>query len=158
MIRIEVDDRTVKAWLAKLERVVTDMTPAMRAIGHFLAESARLRFRDSTAPDGRRWAPLSPVTIARRRKGSSTPLLDTGRLRNSITFRADRRSADIGTNVIYAAVQQLGARKGAFGRTRRGSPIPWGNIPARPYLGVSADDRRDIVGLLRDVIQREARP
>lgn len=162
MIRIEVDDRSVKAWLAKLERTVSDMTPAMRAIGHFLAESARLRFRDSKAPDGRPWAPLSPVTLALRRRGrgsgSDKPLLNFGILRDSITFRADRRSVTVGTNVIYAAVQQLGARKGAFGQTRRGAPIPWGNIPARPFLGVSHEDRADIVALLRDAIAREARP
>lgn len=42
-----------------------------------------------------------------------------------------------------------GARKGQFGRTSRGAPIPWGNIPARDFLGVSADDRVGIVDVLR---------
>ena len=40
-------------------------------------------------------------------------------------------------------------------RTRRGAPIPWGNIPARPYLGLSADDETEVVRILRDYLERQ---
>ena len=147
MIRIEVDDRAVKAWLGAL--IEKGRRPPMRAIGHALAENARLRFRESRGPDGQPWAPLSPATIARRRQGSSKPLLDTGRLRNSITYATEGQNAVVvGTNVRYGRMQQQGAAKGEFGRTSRGSPIPWGRVPGRPYLGVGASDRRDISEIL----------
>lgn len=156
-ITIKIEDAGVQSFLRRLERVATDLRRPLGEIGHTLAENARLRFRVSRGPDGTRWQRLSPVTIARRRKGSAVPLLDTGKLRNEITFRPDARSVTVGTNVIYAAVQQLGARKGAFGRTSRGAPIPWGTIPPRPFLGVSTEDREEIIDILRSAITREVR-
>ena len=54
----------------------------------------------------------------------------------------------VGSSLEYAAVQQFGARRGEFGRTRRGAPIPWGDIPARPFLGVSRVDRVEILDIL----------
>jgi len=52
--------------------------------------------------------------------------------------------------MVYAAVHQFGAAQGAFGNTSRGSPIPWGDIPARPYLGLSDDDRQEIETFVAD--------
>ncbi|MGB0955835.1 MAG: phage virion morphogenesis protein [Panacagrimonas sp.] len=50
-------------------------------------------------------------------------------------------------------IQQFGARKGAFGTTRRGAPIPWGDIPARPFLGISDEDRTEIELLLFEFLE-----
>lgn len=176
---IEVDDREIRAALDRLTRTGADPTPALREVGSYLSEAIRLRFREGVGPDGKPWAPLSPITRAVRaargaggapsyksgpNKGryklgpamqyaNAKPLLDTGRLRNSITYRADRDGVSIGTNVVYAAVQHFGARRGAFGTTSRGAPIPWGNIPARPFLGVSREDSSEIVGILQRAIQ-----
>jgi phage gpG-like protein len=52
----------------------------------------------------------------------------------------------------YAAVQQFGAVAGALGRNKRGSPIPWGNIPARPFLGVSAQDKVEVLEILQEAL------
>ena len=61
-----------------------------------------------------------------------------------------------GSPMVYAAAMQFGAAQGAFGRTRRNGPIPWGNIPARPFLGISADDETNILGALAGWIERAA--
>lgn len=37
------------------------------------------------------------------------------------------------------------ARQGA-------SPLPWGDIPARPFLGASDDDQANIVSLVRSYL------
>jgi len=55
-------------------------------------------------------------------------------------------------------VQQFGAKKGQFGKTRRGAPIPWGNIPARPFLGVSVSDRSDILAILAEHLRKAINP
>lgn len=52
---------------------------------------------------------------------NTKPLIDTGRLRRSITTRVKPMAIEYGTNVVYAATQQ-------FGTTR---------IPARPFLPVT---------------------
>jgi hypothetical protein len=37
----------------------------------------------------------------------------------------------------------FGAKQGAFGRTSRGGPIPWGDIPARPLLPIDEQGNMD---------------
>jgi hypothetical protein len=53
--------------------------------------------------------------------------------------------------MIYAGVQQEGAERGAFGQTKHGSPIPWGDIPAREMFGVSQDDEVEVVHILTSI-------
>lgn len=151
-VNITIDDREVNAAFRKLTKVGSDLRPVLTAIGETLVESTKLRFRDSKAPDGTHWRPLSPVTIALRRKGSSQPLMDTGLLRSSITRVVGVRDVVVGTNVRYAGTQHFGARKGRYGSTRRGAPIPWGNVPARPFLGLSSDDQRDVLEIMREAL------
>lgn len=76
-------------------------------------------------------------------------LRDTGRLANSINARVEGGSVLLGTNVTYAITHQQGAKKGQYGRSRRGGPIPWGNVPARPFFGYSDQDQADVLELLQ---------
>jgi phage virion morphogenesis protein len=134
------------------------LRPALREIGEALAESTRRRFATSTAPDGSRWAPNAQTTYlgmlgskdtgkdGRLNKRGSTkvmnkkPLVASGLLADSITWQLTDNGVEIGTNRIYAGTHQFGASRGQYGTTSRGAPIPWGNIPARPFLGLSAAD------------------
>ena len=53
-------------------------------------------------------APLSPATASYRGQGAK-PLLDTGRLRDSITYQLkDRETVSVGTNLPYAPIQNEG--------------------------------------------------
>lgn len=72
----------------------------------------------------------------------------SGRLASSIAPSYGPSFAAAGTNVVYATTQQLGARRGAFGTTSRGAPIPWGDIPARHFVGLSHHTELDILGLV----------
>lgn len=134
VLHISVDNREVLSALGGLQARLSDLQPAMRDIGDDIKAEVDNAFRSGQSPYGEPWAPLSPVTIARRRKNSSVPLRDTGRLANSISVFADAHSVTVGTNVEYASTHQFGARRGEFGKTRRGNPIPWGSIPARPFM------------------------
>lgn len=125
------------AWLIEHKASVLD------AIGHAIAEQVRLGFRDGRSPRGESWEPLTHVTLSRRKNGGvgAKPLMDTGRLRDSIGHAVQGDTVEIGTNVEYAALHQFGAAQGAFGlgnyKKRNGSfPIPWGNVPARPFLPI----------------------
>ena len=46
-------------------------------------------------------------------------------------------------------MQQFGAKRGQFGAA------PWGDIPARPFLGASDDDQANIVRLVRSYLMGE---
>ncbi|MDP2794728.1 MAG: transposase [Sulfurisoma sp.] len=52
----------------------------------------------------------------------------------------------IGSNRLYAGVQQFGASRHQFGRA------PWGDIPARPFLGISAGDKADTLETVADFL------
>jgi len=115
-----------------------DMTPAFRSIGRIVKTGTQLRFRQQKSPEGARW---KPSQRAQRTHGQTLRL--TGRLRNSLTYVADRASVAIGTNVVYGPIHQFGGLAG------RGRKVV---IPARPYLGASEADKLAVVDTLNDFI------
>ena len=153
---VTVDDAQVKERLQGLLDATGDLTPAWRDIGEYLMISTRHRFRDQRAPDGTAWAPLSPVTRKRKKKNKDLILVLDGYLRDSIHYEVSPDELVLGTNRVYAAAQQFGMPKGYAGTTKRGAPIPWGNIPARPFLGFSEDDRQEVLAILGTFLERAA--
>jgi phage gpG-like protein len=122
----------------KLSGLATGDTPARLAnvLGAEALAQVQLGFRESRDPYGRPWAPL--------KLRSGKPLLDTGRMRSSFSYKSNgRRGFTIGTNFIGAAVHQHGAtivpKRAKFLRfkaSRRGKPIfsKKVTIPARPMM------------------------
>jgi phage virion morphogenesis protein len=163
MIRLELQhEHEVRQALDNLAAAFDDMTPVMQEIGEYLVEATRRRFLAGVSPAGARWAAKSPATIAATRargeRADPRPLFGpSGRLSREIAYRAGRRQTEVGSSLIYAAVQQLGAAKGQFGRTRRGAPIPWGRIPARPFLGLDDRDDDAILDIVAEAVGRAAR-
>jgi phage virion morphogenesis protein len=151
IIRVDVRADETNALLLELQRRTGDIRPAMEGIAQILVSNTQLRFVDQNDPAGNPWVRLSDVTLARRRKnGDGAQILrDTGRLANSINARVEGGSVSLGTNVVYAITHQQGAKKGQYGRSRRGGPIPWGNVPARSFLGYSDQDQADVLELLQ---------
>lgn len=136
-----------------------DMTPIYTDIGEYMVEATRQRFQRGQAPDGSAWAPKSQNTIERYKAmgyGSLTrPLIGPGRaLSRQIQRIVSAHGVEIGSSLIYSGVMQDGAAKGAFGSDKRGRSIPWGNIPARPWLGLSAEDDRTIVEIAEEHVSR----
>lgn len=150
MITIELKDAEVARMLARLAASMSDLTPVMQEIGEQLVYETGQRFNQGVAPEGGAWAPKSEATIrAYQRRGdgvSFKPLFGpSGRLHSTIDYRAGSDFAEVGSGAIYAAVMQFGAGKGAFGSDSAGHSIPWGTIPARPFLGLSEIDRGNII-------------
>lgn len=152
MIGVDINDQEARDLINELKRRMGNLTPVMEAVGQIIQSGTQQRFVDQRGPDGSPWDALSPVTLARRRKaGRGAQILrDTGRLMNSISYKVTGDSVKVFTNVIYAGTQQLGARQGAY---RASPPVPWGNIPARPFLGYSADDNAAVIEVLQGYLQ-----
>ena len=171
VIDIAVNDAELKAALQQLAAKLNDLTPFFKDVGETLLNSTRERFRSQRAPDGTPWAPLSPAYAARKKRHKDKPLTLSGALRGTLVKQTDQDSLRIGTPLIYGATHQFGAAKGSFGtvtarvneytrRSRSGATftvrahtrqmtVPWGDIPARPFLGLSADDRSDLLDALQ---------
>lgn len=132
--------------LAQLQAKMADLAPALRSVGAMLKDEARLCFVEQSSPYGMKWRPLSPVTVAKRRKGEGSGeiqiLRDTGRLMNSIAVNSSASSVEVGSNLVYAAIHQFG---GMAGRNRKVS------IPARPFLptnGLPLEQMTELVDIL----------
>ena len=140
-----------------------NLSPVHRAIGELLVDSTKQRFADSQAPDGSTWQTLSETTLmqyvstfgksnfgksgrinkagAARVQGRKPLIGKSKSLSTQIFYEvsANGNELTVGSPMIYAAVQQFGQKKGASGASKRG-PIPWGDIPPRPFIGLSTDD------------------
>ncbi len=173
MIEIEFKDDEISGGLSRLQAALTDLTPVMQDLGEYFVDSTKQRFMAGTAPDGSPWAPKSEATKATyRRRGDKVddrPLFGpSGALSSGIFHRAGSDSVAWGSSRIYAGVMQFGAAQGQFGaamgRTRPSekrassqdyfSPIPWGDIPARPFLGLSSEDRDVVLEEIAEWLER----
>lgn len=151
---ITIDDTEVVNALNQLLKKSADLTPALNDIGEMLDKSHDQRFDLEVTPDGMPWEYLSVLsTLLNKEKNFDKILTESGRLRESLHYQVNKNTLAFGTNVVYAAVHQFGALKGAFGQNKRGTPLPWGNIPARPFLGVSKGDEDRMREILKDHLQ-----
>lgn len=154
-----IDDAAPRLVLTRLDDAMGDMTDVMDSVGRALVRGAKERIdQTNIAPDGTAWVPSKRV----EEHGGKTLLL-SGQLERSINQMAAADHVVVGSNEVYARVMQQGAEQGEFGaaigRTRTDgkrkrsqdyfTPLPWGDIPARPYLGISPPDWDNI----QDVIE-----
>lgn len=155
-VKITGDIERLKKALKELG--IIEFKKANKAIGEILKESTVERFSTKKAPDEKKWQ-QSKSSIA---KGKTT-LLDSAILRNSIKYRANAKGVVIGTNTIYAATHQLGDTRTIKAKTRKGLRFniagQWFNkkvvkitIPARPFLGISNDDMKEIESTMIDIL------
>lgn len=130
---IHADIEPISARLNRLAVGLGDLQPVMNNIGQLLEESTELRISNTkTAPDGTPWRGLSAKTLAQKTGKSGKTrdgiLVDTGSLMRSITHEASANSVIVGSGEIYARWHQQGTK----------------HMPARPFLGLSETDVRDI--------------
>lgn len=123
---------------------LTDTQGLMAEIGKAMKGQTIRRFQAGVDPEGNAWTPVKNPrrdSRGRRRSGRASPLVDTGRLRNSISFSATPFEVYVGSNLVYARIHQLGGQAG------RGRQV---TIPARPYLGLSEEDIEEIKSIVQD--------
>ena len=174
---IELTNRSGLDYLHGLVERAKDMRPVLEEIGVDMQESTIQRFSTTKAPDETPWAPNSVATLlnysqrfARNKNGTLKPAgvralgakkpgTDTGSMANSsINWQLKGDDAvGIGSSMPYAGTFHYGAKSGEFGFgfyvTREGSfPLPWGDIPARPFLGASEEDKANIVDLVNSYL------
>ena len=162
MSTIKLDDAEVQRLFAEIDARLGDLTKPMAAIGDMLVKSTIQRFDEGINPEGVPWAAKSLETIDayRQRSDSKNSKIDSrplhgpsGDLSSTIYAETGPTSARVGSPKVYAATMQFGALKGEFGTASNNTPIPWGNIPARPFLGFSEDDRTAILETLTEWLE-----
>ncbi|MDP2548485.1 phage virion morphogenesis protein [Oceanobacter sp. 4_MG-2023] len=129
--------------LAKLND--RDHADLLEGVGGLVEGQAKNRIRnEKTAPDGTPWQAWSDNYRATRHGGNSL-LMGEGHLDDSIQYIVDGDEVAVGSNLIYAAIHQLGG-------TPDMAPGP-AAISARAYLGLSVENEHDIDGLIEDFLR-----
>ncbi len=155
VVSVTIERDEISAGLAKLGAALANPLPVFQDFGEYLVKSTTDRFPTGRAPDGSVWAPKSPVTIAAQ-GGRRTNRLDTrplfgpsGALSSTINYEAFSDRVEWGSPMVYAAMQQ-------FGGTRSQFPNLWGDIPARPFLGISAEDETALLDICAEWLENAA--
>ncbi len=115
------------------------MRNLLGAVGAELESQTRRRIaEEKESPEGKPWAAWSEG-YARTRHSGHGLLVGEGALLDSIAYAVSSDgSVVVGSNLVYAAIHQ-------FGGAEAGKP---GLPPARPYLGLSAENTRDVEGVI----------
>lgn len=103
------NDEKVKALLKKAGEKAKDLKIPLKQCGILMLGSIDKNFRAEGRPN--RWAPLSPMTIAmRRKKGRGAKILqDTGHGKGSIVYKVvSNQKVQIGTDLDYMRIHQEG--------------------------------------------------
>ena len=112
-------------------RNLSNLQPFWQSVGEYMkTRTIKECFDKEQSPDGEKWKPI------KHRQGKI--LQDTGELKKSIQYEADNSSVTVGSKLIYARAHQ-------FGR---------GKIPARPFLGVTEDDKKHIAQMIKIFLKR----
>lgn len=142
-VGIQVDTSGLDAALKRINRLSATLEAKRHlydVIGALVTSQTQERLQnEKTAPDGTPWKEWS-ASYAATRGPQHSLLINEGFLQTTIQHAAFSDHVIVGSNRIYAAVHQYGyePRK----------------IPARPYLGLSQENQREIVATLHDMIER----
>lgn len=126
---------------------MADKQELTNSIGEALVSGAVLRFSMEEDPDGNKWQPSR-----RAQSTGGQTLNDIGRLLDSIDYATTLDMVMVGTNAKYARIHQLGGKirpkskkrlkfKGSDGQDVFAKEV---TIPARPFIGISADDLEEV--------------
>lgn len=158
-VRIVGDIRQLQAKLKRMQ--VFKVRPIAAKVGEALVSSTIRRFDEQRDPSGKAWKPLAVATVlgslskkdftkrgrlrkrAEERLQGRKILIQSARLRNSISSRVSGFKVAVGTNVVYGRIHQFGGKAG------------WGKrvvIPARPFLGISEADLAEIDRIVREEV------
>lgn len=175
-IQVDFNGALLTNYLSQVLHRVKNTRPILHDIGELLTETTKRRFSTSTGPDGRKWAPNKPSTLEQymlrisgayardgRRLGNlkgyydksgratkktanrlaaKKPLIGESKtLSTTIFYQVTPGAVRIGSPMVYSAIQQ-------YGGSRNQHPNLWGDIPARPFLGISRADRESILAIV----------
>lgn len=152
----------IRERLREIASRVSNLSPILKAIGDRMVEQTKRRFEaGGPAPDESPWQPSKSQNPKRIRT-----LTVSGHLRDSIRCQLiGSNTVAIGTNRVYAAIHQFGGKTAAHiirPRNKKALKTPYGLfkkvnhpgsvIPARPFLGLSAANSDEILGIINEYI------
>jgi len=129
---------------ASLQQIINSLqnpAPLLDQVGQYLKKSTQERISTTKkSPSDQPWAPWADVTaMAREKKGTAGRglLFDSGALYDSIDYQVQAKSVIVGAGVSYARFLQAGTF----------------NMPARPFIGFSQQDKTNIHNMVVEYLK-----
>lgn len=111
MLTVTIDSTAVTDVLAKIQRRLGDLSPAMEGIGQEMAGRVSGRFETQTDPSGTPWAQWAPSTVASYPADGNGAVLDRyGDMLDKLSHQADKTSVRIGFGTPYATYHEWGTK------------------------------------------------
>ena len=154
MITIEINSDAISRVLARAFETLTDMTPVMSRVADALRDQTEDRFAEQKSPSGTAWSSRSPATVKsyeRRKLTFGGILHQSGQMSGNLVALSGADFAEVGSPEPYAAMMHFGGSKAAF-------PHLWGNIPARPFFGLSEQNEADILDIISESLATALTP
>ena len=133
------DSGKVLQTFRRLGRRVQSVTPILRLVGEFVAQTAKSSFNKQADPEtGAGWKRLAPATQAFKAANgySAAALVRSRQLKNSIAYSITGMTVFTGPAAHHGKYHQLGA--------------PRAGIPARPFMGLSTGDKTYMNRMIQD--------
>jgi phage virion morphogenesis protein len=153
-VKITINSTELKKNLEKIVQKIDNLKPLMADIGSEIEASTKKRFEDEVSPAGEKWTPSIEALLNNRKT-----LSKSGLLKISIQKKVLNKSVLVGSDRIYAAIQQLGGKIRAKNTPnlvfKIGAKIIRKKevyIPPRPYLGISKTDENLVVAHIKRAV------
>lgn len=160
---VEIIEQGLDEAIARIERLTAlDRFHLMDELGSLAIDQTKRRIQvEKTAPDGTPWA--------KTWRGSSI-LLNSGALADGIQHMATPFEVHVGSALVYARIHQFGGTIKPKDKKALSFSVPGGlrkampggsekvflksvTIPARPYLGLSADNIAEAEEVIAEFIE-----
>lgn len=141
-----VDTRGLVIPERKLKKLsVLDTIDLLDTMGAVIESQTRNRIdKEKKDPEGTSWVDLDPDYERWKKKRSSGGILVLfGHLLDSISYNVTSGEIEVGSNLVYAWIHQVGSEDG--------------DTPARPYLGLSDENVTELRGVVNDWFKEELR-
>lgn len=147
-VTLQVDMAAVERLGRRVEQLAKlDTRSLMDALGAEVETQTRRRIaEEKESPDGTPWPAWSKAYAATRHPGQSL-LVGDGDLEDSVQYVVGLAGdhTEIGSNLVYAAIHQLGGEDVGMG------------IPAREYIGLSPENEADLEVIIDDWVDDQLR-
>jgi phage virion morphogenesis protein len=148
-INVAIDTSSFNTRLTDLLKHLSNLSPVWEEAAEYMKRSTINRIlRSKRSPSGERWAALSELTIAL--KGHVRQLFETGELAQSVKVSdVSDGGFIVSATADHASYMQDGVKK-IRGKYRSNRPSP--QVPPRPFMGFSDENKKRIAKMLRDYL------
>lgn len=104
--------RTFNSFKAAIDATIQEIKKSQAKSRNVITLAANqtlqeIRSRHGRYPGDAKWAKLKPATIARKARGDS-PLLETGKMRDSYGIKQDGNTTMVGSNYFLVPIHEFG--------------------------------------------------